>query len=62
MKLISVADLTFKSNAEVMAMIKEVLESLNEMEVTSPEYAATIGSLGILKRTLAARRANKPKF
>lgn len=62
MKLINVADLIFKTDAELIALIREVTESLQDMEINSPEYAATISSLCIIKRTLAARRTRGPKF
>ena len=62
MRLINVADLTFKTTAELIAMIREVSESLQYMHVASDEYRATISSLQIIKRALAARRMSGPKF
>ncbi len=62
MKFINAADLTFKTSAELTAMISEIVESLQDMDVSSPEYTATISSLQIIKRALAARRMSGPKF
>lgn len=63
MNFINAADLTFKTNAELIAMIRKATESLYCMNVADPEYAATIGSIQIMKRTLAARQQmNGPKF
>jgi hypothetical protein len=42
-------------------MIREIVESLQQMDVSSPEYSATISSLQIVKRALA-RRMSGPKF
>lgn len=60
MNFINAADLTFKTSAELTAMISEIVESLQDMDVSSPEYTATISSLQIVKRALAARRMSGP--
>lgn len=60
MKLINIADLTFKTDAEIRAMIAEALQSLGGMDPTGPEYDATASSIGIMRRALAARRPKVP--
>ena len=62
MRLINAADLTFKTDAELFAMIREASESLQGMDVSGLEYAATISSLEIIKRALAARRMSGPSL
>ena len=62
MRFINAADLIFKTDAELLAMIREISESLQSMEESGPEYAATISSLAIIGRALAARRMSGPKF
>ena len=62
MKFINAADLTFKTNAELFALIREASDSLQDMDVNDPEYEATMSSLEIIRRTLAARRMSGPKF
>lgn len=60
--IINATDLAFKSTAQLTAMIGEVLECLQDMDVSSPEYIAAMNSLQILKRALAARRMSGPRF
>ncbi|MBE0614864.1 MAG: hypothetical protein IH604_14435 [Burkholderiales bacterium] len=60
--IINATELTFKSTAQLTAMIGEVLQCLRSMDASSPEYAAAMYSLQILKRALAARRMSGPKF
>jgi hypothetical protein len=62
MKMINAADLTFKSTNELVALIKEIAASLQDMPIESPEYQATVSSLTIAKRALQARRMKRPKF
>lgn len=59
MNFINAADLTFKTEAELIAMIRKATESLQYMNVADPDYAATIGSIRIIRRTLAARQQMK---
>ena len=62
MKLVNAADLTFKTKAELHAMIREATDSLAEMHLDSDEYAATVSSILIIRRALAARQMPRPKF
>jgi hypothetical protein len=62
MQMINAADLTFKSTNELVALIKEIAESLQDMPIESPEYQATVSSLTIAKRVLHARRMKGPKL
>ncbi len=62
MELINVADLTFKSNAEIIEMILEALQSLKRMKSGDPEHEATMHSIRIMRRELFARRMREPKF
>jgi hypothetical protein len=62
MRMINAADLVFKSNNELIALIREISESLQYMDVNSREYEPTVASLGIVKRTLQARRMKGSMF
>ena len=62
MNFINVADLPFRTNAELIAMIQAAAESLQYMNVAGPEYAATVASIQVMRRVLAARQLRGPKL
>lgn len=62
MKLINAGDLAFMTSTEIAVLIREASESLEALDVTSPEYSATISSITLLKRALSARRMSGPKL
>ncbi len=62
MKYINAADWTFKTNGELIALIREATESLQYKNVAGPEYAATVSAIQVMRRVLTARRISGPKF
>ena len=64
MKFINAADLTFKTDAELLAIICEISETLEDLDPSSPEFTSAVCSLSILRRALTARRnrIKGPKF
>ena len=64
MTFINAADLTFKTDAELLAIIREISETLEDLDVSSPEFTSAVCSLSIIRRALSARRnrIKGPKF
>ena len=62
MIFINVSNLACKTNAELLALIRQATESLRYINVADPEYAATVSIIEIMRRTLAARQMRGPKF
>ena len=62
MRFINVSNLACKTNAELRALIQQATESLRQMNVADPEYAAMLRIIEIVRRTLAARQMSGPKF
>jgi len=62
MKHINAADLNLLTDAELSALIGEILKCLHGMDISDREYADALCSLNIVKRTLAARRRGGPRF
>lgn len=62
MRLITAVDLTFKSDALLMHMIREYSDRLYTMDASTYEYYIVRDSLEIMKRALVARRMSGPKF
>ena len=62
MRVIDAAALTCKTNGELIAMIRAAIESLQYMDVAGPEYAATVASIQVMRRVLAARQLRGPRF
>ena len=62
MKITSAAELRFKTNAQLTAMIQAAIESLRYIDCADPAYAATVTSINIIKRVLASRRPCGPRL
>lgn len=60
-RLINSADLQFKSDSELIEMIRIAWEELHELAMQRPEYAATLASVRVIKRELEHRRSRRPK-